>query len=275
MTATLSHQADTSARLWLPLRLFGNEAGKGLLLTWRRRSVVILGVVTNALTYLGISFFVGGGHLVEPLLVLTLPALLALTIAATAALQGSGGIAEEIFGGTLEQSQLGPASAPLQVLGRMAALAVEALAAAAALGIVFVPVLGLHYELHPGVFVPAVLTVVDALGYGLLVAALTVRVVSIGALTHVFNMAIMVFAGMVVPVTTFPHGLQIIARFVPTTLGVEAVNATFAGTPLSATWSDGTLPWLLLHAAVLVTAGLVTYVASIRRARREGGLSPR
>jgi ABC-2 type transport system permease protein len=274
MTATFTHRAETTTRTHR-LRLLANETGKGLRLMWRRRSVTVTGIVANAVTYLGVSLFIGGGHFVKPLLMLTLPALLATTVAAGAALQGSGGVAEEIFGGTLEQAQLGPASATLQVLGRMAALAAEVLAAAAVLGIVFLSTLGLHYAIHPGVLVPAVLTVVDALGYALLVAALTVRVVSIGAITHVFNMVIMVFAGMMVPVTIFPHGLHILARFVPTTLGVEAVNSTLTGVPLAAIWSDGVLPWLLLHATVLVTAGLLTYVAGIRRARREGGLSPR
>lgn len=275
MTAALRHQPAPRAGTWDHWRLLGNEVGKGLRLMWRRRSVVALGVVVNAVTYLGVSLFIGGGHLVEPLLVLTFPGLLAFTVAGNAALQGSGGIAEEILGGTLEQAQLGPASAALQLLGRMAALAVEVFASAAVLALVFVPALGLPYQLHPAVLVPAVLTIVDGLGYGLLVAALTVRVVSIGAVTHVVNMVIMVFGGMMAPITVFPQGLQIFARFVPTTLGVEAVNSTLAGKPLSATWSAGTLPWLLVHAAVLITAGLVIYAASIRRARRKGGLSPR
>ncbi|MGH3448841.1 MAG: ABC transporter permease, partial [Nocardioidaceae bacterium] len=84
-----------------------------------------------------------------------------------------------------------------------------------------------------------------------------------------------IFGGMMVPVTVFPAGLETFARFVPTTLGVEALNTTLAGQPLSAIWADGTLPWLLVHTGVLVATGLVVYAANIRRARREGGLSPR
>lgn len=275
MTATPLLRVEGSHGLALQVRLVGNEVAKGLRLMWRRRSLVVLAIVANALTYLGVSLFIGGGHLVRPLLLLTLPALLATTVATNAALQGSGGIAEEILGGTLEQAQLGPASPTLQILGRLAALAVEVLAAAAVLGLVFVTGLGLRYHLHPATLVPALLTVLDGLGYALLVAALTVRVVSIGAITHVFNMVIMIFGGLMVPVTVFPHGLQTIARFVPTTLGVEAVDATLTGRPLGAIWSDGTLPWLLLHTAVLGGVGLLGYVVNIRCARREGGLSPR
>jgi ABC-2 type transport system permease protein len=88
-------------------------------------------------------------------------------------------------------------------------------------------------------------------------------------------MAVMAFGGMLVPISVFPHGLQIFARFIPTTLGVEAINTTLAGHGLGATWSDGALPWLLVHTAVVVTAGFSLYVINIRHAQREGGLSPR
>jgi ABC-2 type transport system permease protein len=95
---------------WLSLQagLAANETTKGLRLMWRRRSMVVVGLVMNGFTYLGISLFIGGGHLVDELMILTLPALLATTVAGTAAIQGSGGVAEEINGGTLEQAQLSP-----------------------------------------------------------------------------------------------------------------------------------------------------------------------
>lgn len=259
----------------LQIRLIGNETAKGVRLMWRRRSMVVAGVVMNALVYLGMSLFIGGGHLVEPLMVLTLPGLLAVVVAATAAVQGSGGVAEEIYGGTLEQSQLGPASPQAQMIGRITALGIEGLASAVILAVVFVAGFGFSYNVHPAMLIPAMLTVADALGYAMLLAALTVRVASIGAITHVFNMMIQVFGGMMVPITVFPDGLETFARFIPTALGVQAFNALESGATLSDVWADGTLGWLLVHTTVLLTAGLVIFVVNIRRARIEGGLSPR
>lgn len=267
--------ARSGTGIGLQVRLAANETAKGLLLAWRRRSMVVIGAAMNAVLYVGINFFIGGGHLVEELMVLTLPALLAVAIAEVAAIDGSGGIAEEINGGTLEQVQMSPASPQAQVLGRIAALAVPGLAVATVLGVVFTVGFGLDYDPHPAVVVPALLTVADALGYGLLIIALTVRVASIGAVTHVFNMVIMFFGGMIVPIEVFPDALETAARFVPTALGVQALNTTLAGEPLSVAWTDGTLPGLLVHTAVLVTAGLGLYIVTIRRARRTGGLSPR
>lgn len=60
--------------------------------------------------------------------------------------------------------------------------------------------------------------------------------------------------------------------FVPTTLGIDATRKLLvAGEPLRRVWSDGTLPWALAHAAVLLL-GLVVYQAAIRRGLREGRL---
>jgi len=256
-------------------RLVRTELVKGLRLMWRRRSMVVVGMLSYGMSYLGISFFIGGGHLVKDLMVRTLPALMAVVVASVATVEGVGGISEEINGGTLEQTRLSPASSQLQALGRMSALAIEGLAAAVVLGIVFVSVVGLNFKLQPAVLIPAGLTILDAVGYGLVMTAMTVRVPSIGAISHVGNMVVMAFGGMLVPISFFPHGLEIFARFIPTALGVQSINTTLAGHGLGATWSDGTLPWLLVHAAALLTAGFSLYAINIRRAQREGGLSPR
>ncbi|WAX59175.1 ABC transporter permease [Jatrophihabitans cynanchi] len=253
-------------------RLVGNETLKGLQLAWRRRALLTTFVLMNGITFLGIRLLIGGGHIVTPLLAVTLPALLAYAVAQTAAMQGSGGIAEEINGGTLAQSQLCPASPQRQVLGRLTALTVEGLATAVPLALVFTLGYGVHYRLRPDVLVPAALTVLDGLGYALLIIALTVRVVSIGAITHVFGMVIQFFAGSFVPITVFPHALQFAVKFVPTTLGVQALNTTLAGRGLSAAWANGTVPWLIVHAAVSLTLGWALYARTMRRARREGGL---
>ncbi len=277
MTAVAAPHMETSevALRGFAWRVFADEAGKGLRLTWRRRAVTIAGVATLGLTYLSIQFFIGGGHIVVPVLALTLPALSGAGFAYVTSVSGAGGIAEEVNGGTLEQAHLSPASPSLLLAGRLAALAVEGLVTAAALALVFGLGYGPHWVLRPDALVPLVLTVLDALGYALLMTALVLRVAAIGAVVHVFNMAIMFFGGLYVPVTLFPHGIEIFARFLPTALGTEALNTTLAGRGLSAAWSDGTLPWLIVHVVVTGGLGWTAYLHTLRRARREGGLSPR
>ncbi|HJP78252.1 MAG TPA: ABC transporter permease [Pseudonocardiaceae bacterium] len=276
MTALTRHTPTptTPAGPALQVRLVGNEIAKGLRLAWHRRGMIAMGAGLNLLTYLGINLFIGGGHVVTGLMTLTLPALLAVTVAQAVAVNGSGSLAEEINGGTLEQTRLSPTSAYLQVIGRIAALAVEGLLAAAVLAAVLVAWFGLDYTGHAAALLPAALTLLDVLGYGLLITALTLRVASIGAITHVFNMVIMFFGGMLVPVTLFPGPIETVSHLVPSALGIQAFNATLVH-GLGASWSARTLPWLLVHTVVLAVAGLVAYGAALRRALREGALSPR
>ena len=273
MTAVTVPRAGTPG---LALRAVANETDKGLALLWRRKATLVMATATGGVMYLMIQFFIGGGHVNHAVLAVTLPALAAgYGFASTAALAGAGGIAEEVNGGTLEQSHLSPARPSLLALGRLAALAVEGLVPGVVLAAVYWASYGIHYTVRPDALVPLVLTVADALAYALVMTALVLRVASIGAIVHVFNMAIMFFAGMFIPITLFPHGVEIFARFVPTALGVQVLNTTLSGRGLGAAWSDGTLPWLLVHVAVLAALGWVTYLHTLRRARREGGLSPR
>jgi ABC-2 type transport system permease protein len=256
-------------------RAVTTEAAKGLALLWRRRPTLVMTTVTVGLMYLVVDLFIGGGHIVRPLLAATLPAAAAYALAATTATSGSGGIAEEVNGGTLEQSQLTPARPALLVAGRLAALAAEGLIPAAVLAGAIWTGFGLGYTVRPAVLVPLVLTIADALAYGLLMIALTLAVTSIGAVVHVFNMSVMFFGGMLVPVTAFPHGVQVLAAFVPTTLGVHALNVTLSGAGLGAAWHDGILPWLIAHVLITAAVAAAAYAWTLRRARRAGGLAPR
>lgn len=276
MTAIASVPAGHGwAAIGFQARLIANETTKGTRLLWRRRGRLVATLVSYLLTYLGFSLLVGGGHLVRPLMALTVPGLLAYVIAGTAAIQGSGGIAEETNSGTLEQTQLSPAAQSVHIVGRLVALGIEGLVLAAVLGTLLISVFRLSFHPSPAVLVPVLFTVVSGLGYGLLMTALTVRVLSIGAVIHITNALILFFGGAVLPVALFPGVGHVAARFFPTTLGVEATRTVLSGKPLSATWADGTLPLLIVHTVVLVALGWVLYVAFIRRAHRQGGLGPR
>lgn len=252
-----------------------NEAGKGVKLFWRRRGAIIATLIASIIMYLAFTLVVGGGQFSRPLMVLTLPGLMAYVVAVGAALQGSAGISEEINGGTLEQSQLGPGPQSLQMFGRLSGPLFEGLFVAAVLGIGLALIFGLSFEPRPTLLLPVLLTVLDGIGYGLLMTALTLRVASIGALVHLLNGAVLFLGGTILPIMAFPDVTHAIARFIPTALGVEVINTVLSGRPLSATWSDGTLPWLIVHAIAFVTVGWVLYLAFFHRARREGGLSPR
>lgn len=275
MTALPAAPATIGASPALHLRLLGNETGKGLTLLRRRWLMLVMAAMSVGLNYALFEFVIGGGHYPRALIAATLPALLAAAVAITAALAGSGGIAEEINGGTLEQSHIGPARPALLAAGRLSALAAEGLLVTALLAAAFIDIFRPHWVIRPDALVPAVLIIADAAGYALLITGLTVNIPSIGAITHVFNMAIMFFGGMFFPIAIFPQGVLVIARLMPTALGVQALSDTLAGRGLGAAWADGTLPWLLAHVAMLSALAWAVYLRGIRRGMREGRLSAR
>jgi ABC-2 type transport system permease protein len=126
------------------------------------------------------------------------------------------------------------------------------------------------------VLVPVVLTILDVAGYGLLLGALAIRVSSIGAVLHVLQSIVLCLNGAFIPVNLFPSWLQLVARLLPTTLGVEVSRKVLLqGGSLASTWSDRSLVWLLIHSVALLTLGAAAYQLSIRGALRQGRLGPR
>lgn len=72
----------------------------------------------------------------------------------------------------------------------------------------------------------------------------------------------------------YPGWVQTVARFLPTTLGIEATRkVVLEGQSLGALWTQGTLPWLVAHAALLTALGWVVFLTSDRQAMRRGIVS--
>lgn len=267
--------AGTMPGYTAPVRVFFDEVGKGLRLAWRRRWLVAGAMAENALGYLAVRFLIGGGRIRTPIVAATLPALAALFVASVAALQASAGIAEEVNSGTLEQVQLSAARPTVLAAGKLAALGVEGLLGGGVLALGMGLAFGVHYAPSPGVVVPALLTLLDSLGYAFLFMGLTLAVASVGAITHVFNMALLLFNGTLVPITVFPGGIQAGLKILPTTLGIQVLNSSLSGQPLRTSWDNGTLPLLIVHTLVLVAVGWSVYAFALRRARLGGGLVAR
>lgn len=126
-------------------------------------------------------------------------------------------------------------------------------------------------EIQP--VIPVVVTVADIAGFAMLIGGIALVVNSIGAIVHVIQGFIMFLNGAFIPIFLFPDWLELGAKFVPTTLGVDAIRRlTTTNETLGEVWADGTLPWALGHAALLLIIGWTVYQAVIGRGLREGRL---
>jgi ABC-2 type transport system permease protein len=258
-------------------RMLANETSKGLRVMWVHKAPLVLQVLFLAAFYWALQFFVGGGSFVPELLAMTFGAYLAYVVGYIALLRMAAGVLEEMHTGTLEQSLLSPLPPWVQSTGRLAAALVEGLiiaAAAAAFNLVLFAVLDVDLTFRWSALVPLAITLIDIAGFALLIGGLSLVLNSIGAIIHVIQSIISLLNGDFIPVFVFPIWLALASKmFVPTTLGLDAARKVLiAGEPLGQVWSDGTLPWALIHAAVLLLLGWAVFQAAIHRGLRDGRL---
>jgi ABC-2 type transport system permease protein len=259
-------------------RMLGNETGKALRVLWVYKGPLVFQLGYMTALYWLVQFFVGGGRVVGGLLAMTLAAFLAYVVSHIASLRMVAGLLEEVYTGTLEQSLLSPLRPWVASTGRLVAALAEglvvAVVVAAANLAISVPALHLELPFRVSTLVPLAVTLVDVAGFALLFGGLALVVNSIGAVIHVAQSTILMLNGAFVPVVVFPGWLALAAKLlVPTTLGLDATRQILIdGASLGMVWSNGTLPWAVVHAAVLLTVGWTTYQAAIRRGLREGRL---
>lgn len=256
--------------------MVGNETLKGLLTLRANWQTLVPELAVLVVFYSMIQFFIGGGRVVPAVLAPTLLGFAFYSLVYIVTLRTVAGTLEEMNAGTLEQVHLSPLPPWALSLGRLAAAAIEAVGVTALVAAGLIVVLGIRFTYRLDALAPAALTLVDVAGFGLLLGALAVRVNSIGAVLHVLQSVVMFLNGAFIPVSVFPDWLQLLARFLPTTLGVEVGRKILLqGGTLGSTWTDGSLRWLCVHSGLMFALGAVAYQRSIRRALRLGGLGPR
>ncbi|MPZ88982.1 MAG: ABC transporter permease [Nitriliruptorales bacterium] len=270
--------APAALGLGLGLNMMGNETNKALRVMWVHKAPLVLQTANMIAFYWALQFFVGGGRFVPDLLAMTFVAYLAYIVSYIALLRMAGGVLEEMYTGTLEQSLLSPLRPWVASTGRLAAALVEGLITAAIVTVfylvLFLLVLDVELTWRWSALIPLAITLADIAGFALFIGGVALVVNSIGAIIHVIQGIVMFLNGALIPVFVLPTWLALTSKiFVPTTLGMDATRRTLiAAEPLGQVWSDGTLPWALLHAAVLLLLGWTVYQAAIRRGLREGRL---
>lgn len=277
-TTALTAPTATAPAYRLGLRMLGNETGKALRVMWAHKAPLALGLAYVAMLYWVMQVFIGGGRLVGEVLAMTFVAFIGYVVLYIASLRMVGGVLEEMYTGTLEQSLLSPLRPWVASTGRLAAALVEGLVIAAVVAgfnlVVLLAVQGVELRFQWSALVPLAVTLVDIAGFVLLLGAIALVINSIGAIIHVVQNVILMLNGAFIPVFVFPDWLQIASKiFIPTTLGLDGTRQVLvAGVPLDQVWSNGTLPWAVVHAAVLLVLGWAAYQAAIRRGLREGRL---
>lgn len=275
-TATIAPQPVSAP--WRPTAgtVFGvvaNEFRKGLLNFWAHRTPILAGVAVTGGFYLSLMIVVGRGRLPRDILPLTVLGMAAYIVAWLGSLHMVADQLEEMRAGTLEQAHLSPVPSWMLVLGRLASAALQGLVVAAGLvaGVLLLADVGIpmRWEL----LVPGVLTLMSAMAFALLFSGIVLTNPFVGEVHHVAEGVIGVFNGAYLPVALFPEWLRPMARLLPTTLGVEAMQDIVSGrSSLGDLWSGGLLAWLAVHTVALTALAILVFVRNYGKAVRDGGL---
>ena len=250
-----------------------NETQKGLWLLWGHRTVVLLEILGFIAFYPFLQFVIGNGTIQRALVLPTLLPFLAVPLLYLAILKLVSDLLEEVNSGTFEQMHLSPFSPAALLVGRLLAVFLEGALIAVVIGVGMSWLLGINIPLRAAGLLPAALTLVDIAGFALLIGGLALALPQIGAIAHLFSGLILLLNGAFFPLEWFPGWLQTLARFLPTTLGVQATRqVVLQGQSLGSVWAEGTLPWLLIHAALFALLGVLVFLLNDRRARRLGTL---
>lgn len=248
-----------------------NETHKSLLLLWRKRSVVLMELIGMAATYPFIQFVIGNGTIDRTLAPPTLLAFLAFPLVFVTTFTVVGDVLEEINTGTFEQMHLSPVSPAWLLVGRILASVIEGVLISTIIAVGLTWALGISLPLRATAIVPVVLTIIDIVGFALVIGGLSLRLPQIGALVHLFGGLIFVLNGGLIPLELYPGWMQVIARVLPTTFGIEALRKVILqGQSLWVIWADGTLPWLLVHAVGLAVLGWLVFLVNDQRIKQRG-----
>ncbi len=250
-----------------------NETQKGLWLVWGHRSVVLLEIITMVAFYPFLQFILGNGTINRALVPPTLLAFLTYPLLTFATLGLIGDLLEEVNSGTFEQMHLSPFSPTALLVGRLFALVLKGVLTAVVIGVLMTWWLRVGIPLRVVGLLPAALTVVDIIGFALLIGGLALVLPQIGAIAHLFSGLILLLNGTFIPLEWYPAWVQTLARFLPTTLGIEvARKVVLEGQSLASVWVDGTLPWLIIYTVGLSVLGWRVFLLNDHRAMQRGTL---
>ncbi|MFE7245378.1 ABC transporter permease [Streptomyces sp. NPDC057580] len=253
--------------------LLAAEIGKGLRIQIAHPIGHVIALLISTMMYLGLQFVMGQGELRQDLLPQTLVAISGYWFLQYAGLVMVADLIEEKRTGTFAQSLMSPAPPWLLMTGRLLTASLFGLLVAASAALVPMLVAGITIPLSWSALVPAVLVVANVLSFTFVLAAVALKSPQIAAVQSLLTSLVLLLNGSFMPLSLYPDWLAGVARFLPTTLSLEAtMKVLFDGASLAEVWSDGVLPWSLAYTVALAAAGAALFVRNHRRAVRDGSV---
>ena len=251
----------------------GNEIAKGLIDLWRGKVASLLELILFALFFLAIIFALGRGALHREQVAPLLLGFVGYIFFHMQTNRLFWGLLGEVQSGTLEQMYLSPLPSWLLTIGLQVASIVEAAISALLLSLFIDLVVQVTIPLRWAAGLPLVLLVGGSVGYSLILGGLTLLFKRLEILKEMFQIVVLIFGGVLVPLERMPGWMATIARFLPLTPGVDVLRKILLDqVSLVTLASDGTLLWLVGNAAAYLLLGIVVFRWCEHIAKRRGTL---
>ncbi len=203
-----------------------NEIYKGLYIAWHYKFDMILGLIMTGIIFIGIGFFMGGGHLDQGQLASLLVGYVVFLYAPGVVSSMSSDLLNEAQTGTLEQIFMSPVSVPLLLIGRSFTTLILSTIEVLLFLIPALLILNIHIPMRWQGFVVFVITIAGLFGFGFIIAGASLVFKRVGALAVLLTQALLFLNGTILSIDHFPAWLISIANNLPTTHGIILLRKT-------------------------------------------------
>lgn len=124
------------------------------------------------------------------------------------------------------------------------------------------------------VLLPALLALASILGLGLILLGLSLLFTRVGAVLALIEYALLFLTGVFFSPSAYPDWLAALVRVLPLTWGIECLRlAIVERTAMAGIIGSRPFFWLIVTAAIYLTAGLIAFRLCLRRAMQTGRLA--
>ncbi len=251
-----------------------NEIYKRILISWNYKFDAIVQVIMIGTIFIGAAFLLGGGHFNSVQLATLFIGYIVWFYARITVMSTSADLHGEAEAGTLEQTYMTPAPTEILVLGRMLAMLITATIMVLLVSLVLLLLLHISFPLSWEALPVLLVTLAGLFGFTLILGGATLVFKQVEGFADLIQNALLFLTGSLLPITSFPGWLAVVAQTLPITQGIEVLRQILLqGQSLSSTWASGGLEGLLINSAVYLTIGWLVFKGCERIAKQQGSLS--
>jgi ABC-2 type transport system permease protein len=250
-----------------------NETRKSILLMLAYKSNLVFGIVSIILSFLGISYVISDGKPTPFRIASSLVGYLIWYYVMLITANMGESLLSESSSGTLEQMFISPVPIGFILIGRILGNLVVSSIQLVTVGVILISGFNLPIRWSLDAIPVAFITVLGLFGFGFMLGGIALIFKQISSITAIVNYVLVFLNGALVPIEQFPSWLLLIARILPSTLGITVMrNILLNGMTLRDVWSNGSLPLLTIHSAVYLISGWIILNWCIGVAKKQGTL---